>query len=166
MTLALILSKLGHKVIILDKNSKKKLLELKDSRTSAISQGSSRILKDISIWNKIKDKVQPINEINVSEGINNNTLNFKSKSLNEGPLGYIVDNTYLKKTVFKEVLKSNFIKFIGGINIKDIQRTSNSAIIFSNKGNFSASLIVGADGRNSKMRFLLTLKVSFTTTIK
>ena len=81
MTLALMLSKLKHKVIILDKNSKKRLLEVKDSRTSAISQGSSRILKDISIWNKIKEKAQPINEINVSEGINTNELNFKSKSL-------------------------------------------------------------------------------------
>ena len=161
MTLALKLSKLRHKVIILDKNSKKKLLELKDSRTSAISQGSSRILKDISIWNKINKKAQPINEINVSEGINTDDLNFKSKSLNEGPLGYIVDNTYLKKTVFKEVLKSNFIKFIGGINIKDIKRTSDSATIFSNKGNFKASLIIGADGRNSKMRFFADIKSFF-----
>jgi 2-octaprenyl-6-methoxyphenol hydroxylase len=118
MTLALMLSKLRHKVIILDKNSKKKLLEVKDSRTSAISQGSSRILEELSIWNKIKEKAQPINEINVSEGLNTDDLNFKSKSLSEGPLGYIVDNTYLKKTVFKEVLKSNFIKFIGGSKYK------------------------------------------------
>ena len=97
MTLALMLSKLKHKVIILDKSSKKKLLEVKDSRTSAISQGSSRILKEISLWNKIKNKAQPINEINVSEGTNANELNFNSESLNEGALGYIVDNTYLKK---------------------------------------------------------------------
>ena len=161
MTLALMLSKLKHKVTVLDKNSKKKLLEVKDSRTSAISQGSSRILKDISIWNKIKDKVQPINEINVSEGINNNTLNFKSKSLNEGPLGYIVDNSYLKKTVFKEVLKSNFIKFIGEVNIKDIEKKSGGATIISNKGTFTASLIVGADGRNSRMRFFADIKNFF-----
>jgi 2-octaprenyl-6-methoxyphenol hydroxylase len=161
MTLALMLSKLRHKVIILDKNSKKKLLEVKDSRTSAISQGSSRILEELSIWNKIKEKAQPINEINVSEGLNTDDLNFKSKSLSEGPLGYIVDNTYLKKTVFKEVLKSNFIKFIGGVNIKDIKRTRHIAKIFSDKGNFSASLIIGADGRNSKMRFFADIKSFF-----
>ena len=81
--------------------------------------------------------------------------------LNEGPLGYIVDNTYLKKIVFKEVLKSNFIKFIGGVNIKDIKKTSNSATIISDKGNFTASLIVGADGRNSKMRFFANIKSFF-----
>ena len=98
MTLALMLSKLECRVIILDKNSKEKLLEVKDSRTSAISQGSSRILKEISIWGKIKKKVQPINDIKVSEGTNKNDLIFKSESLNEGPLGYIVNNTFLKKT--------------------------------------------------------------------
>ena len=64
MTLALMLSRQQYKVLILDKSSKKEL-EVKDFRTSAISQGSSRILKEISIWNKIKNKAQPINEIYV-----------------------------------------------------------------------------------------------------
>ena len=161
MTLALMLSKLKHKVIILDKSSKKKLLGVKDSRTSAISQGSSRILKEISLWNKIKNKAQPINEINVSEGTNTNELNFNSESLNEGALGYIIDNTYLKKIFFKEILKSKLIKFIGEVNIKDIKNKSGSATIFSNKGKFSAQLIVGADGRNSKMRFFANIKSFF-----
>ncbi len=161
MTLALMLSKQKCKVAILDKNSKKKLLELKDLRTSALSQGSSRILKEISLWDKIKKKAQPINEINVSEGTNINDLNFKSESLNEGPLGYIVDNTYLKTTIFKEILKSNFIKFFGGVNIKDIKKKNGSAVILSDKGNFSAPLVVGADGRNSKMRFFANIKSFF-----
>ena len=161
MSLALMLSRRKYKVLIFDKSSKKELLGVKDSRTSAISQGSSRILKELSIWNKIKNKAQPINEIYVSEGINSNELAFKSEILNEGPLGYIVDNTYLKKIVFKEVLKSNFIKFIGGVNIKDIKSTTGSATIFSNKGNFNAPLIVGADGRNSKTRFFANIKSFF-----
>ena len=161
MTLALMLSRQQYKVLILDKSSKKELLEVKDFRTSAISQGSSRILKEISIWNKIKNKAQPINEIYVSEGINSNELDFKSEALNEGPLGYIVDNTYLKKIIFKEVLESNFVKFVGGVNIKDIKSTAASATIFSNKGNFNAPLIVGADGRNSKTRFFANIKSFF-----
>ena len=161
MTLALMLSRQQYKVLILDKSSKKELLEVKDFRTSAISQGSSRILKEISIWNKIKNKAQPINEIYVSEGINSNELDFKSEALNEGPLGYIVDNTYLKKTIFKEVLESNFVKFVGGVNVKDIKSTAGSATIFSNKGNFNAPLIVGADGRNSKTRFFANIKSFF-----
>ena len=161
MTLALMLSRRKYKVLIFDKSSKKELLGVKDSRTSAISQGSSRILKELSIWNKIKNKAQPINEIYVSEGINSNELAFKSEILNEGPLGYIVDNTYLKKIIFKEVLESNFVKFVGGVNIKDIKSTAGSATIFSNKGNFNAPLIVGADGRNSKTRFFANIKSFF-----
>ena len=161
MTLALLLSNLEFKVTILDKNSKKKLLQVKDSRTSAISQGSSRILEEISIWSKINKKVQPINDIKVSEGTNKNNLTFMSESLNEGPLGYIVDNTFLKKTFFKEVLKSKFVKFIGEVKIKDIKKKSNYATIISNKGNFRAPLIVGADGRYSRMRFLADIKSFF-----
>ena len=33
--------------------------------------------------------------------------------------------------------------------------------VFSNKGNFSAPLVVGADGRNSKMRYLANIKSIF-----
>jgi 2-octaprenyl-6-methoxyphenol hydroxylase len=50
---------------------------------------------------------------------------------------------------------------LGGVNIKDIKRTRHIAKIFSDKGNFSASLIIGADGRNSKMRFFADIKSFF-----
>ena len=53
MTLALILSTQKIKVTIVDKNSKKHLSKFKDKRTSAISQGSTRLLKNIGIWEKI-----------------------------------------------------------------------------------------------------------------
>ena len=50
---------------------------------------------------------------------------------------------------------------MGGVNIKDIKSNAGSATIFSNKGNFNAPLIVGADGRNSKTRFFANIKSFF-----
>ena len=47
------------------------------------------------------------------------------------------------------------------MNIKDIKNTGSSATIFSDKGNFTGPLIVGADGRNSKMRFFANIKSFF-----
>ena len=46
MVLALSLAKNGVQVTIVEKNKKSKLLNIGDSRTSAISQGSSRILTE------------------------------------------------------------------------------------------------------------------------
>ena len=44
MTLALSLAQKKISVTIIEKNKKSKLLNINDSRTSAISQGSARIL--------------------------------------------------------------------------------------------------------------------------
>ena len=43
----------GIPVAIIEKNKKSKLSNINDLRTSAISQGSSRILTNLNIWNKI-----------------------------------------------------------------------------------------------------------------
>ena len=54
MILALSLAKKKIPVTIIEKNKKSKLLNINDLRTSAISQGSSRILSNLNIWNKLK----------------------------------------------------------------------------------------------------------------
>ena len=55
MVLALRLSRDNLPSIILEKNSTDSLMESQDSRTTAISQGSSRILNQLGLWKKIKD---------------------------------------------------------------------------------------------------------------
>ena len=54
MTMALMLSKQKIQSTILEKNNKQILNKISDKRTSAISQGSSRILREIGIWEKNK----------------------------------------------------------------------------------------------------------------
>ena len=161
MTLALILSNQKIKVTIVDKNSKKNLSKFKDKRTSAISQGSTRLLKNIGIWETIKKNAQPINKIKVSEGLNGFKINFNSHSLNEGPLGFIVDNQFLKKIFFEKINDSIYVDFIDDFEIKEIRQNENNASIYSNKGKFNAQLLVGADGRYSKMRYFANIKSFF-----
>ena len=76
MTLALSLAQKKISVTIIEKNKKSKLLNINDSRTSAISQGSSRILTKLNIWNKLKDKSQKINSILVKDGEKNKIIHF------------------------------------------------------------------------------------------
>lgn len=161
MTMALKLSKQKIQSTILEKNSLQILNKISDKRTSAISQGSSRILKEIGIWEKIKKFAQPINEIIVTEGLDENGINFNSKIMNEGPLGYIVENSILKKTVLNELKKSNFIKLIDNTKIKKISYQDDFITISSNKGNFKSSLLIGADGRFSDIRRHANLKYFF-----
>ena len=102
MILAIKIAKKGINVTLIDKSNKKNLSNIKDSRTTAISQGSARILDEIGLWSKISKKCQPIKNIIVTEGISNDKIHFNSGDLKEGALGYIVDNKYLKKSFLKK----------------------------------------------------------------
>ena len=106
MTLALSLARKKISVTIIEKNKKSKLLNINDSRTSAISQGSSRILTKLNIWNKLKDKSQEINSILVKDG-EKNKINFDSKATTEGPLGFIIENKILKEFFLDKHLSQN-----------------------------------------------------------
>jgi 2-octaprenyl-6-methoxyphenol hydroxylase len=162
MTFALLLAKKKINVCLIDKNSSKNLSENSDSRTTAISQGSSRIYKEIGLWEKFSKEAEPILKILVGEGVNNDDLVFDNNEVREGPLGFIIDNNFFKKNLFKEVKRSEFITFNDNTEIIDIHNEdTDSSYISTNKGNIGFKLLVAADGRFSKTRFHANLKYKF-----
>ena len=159
LTFALLMAEKKIKVCIIDKNDKKLLFAQQDNRTTAISQGSYRIFKKLGIWKKLKNAFQPINQIFVSEGLGSYDINFDYKNLREGPLGFIVDNKLIKKTLLNEVLKSKYISFkydteIININNEDID----NSFLESKNFNLYFKMLVAADGRFSKTRYHANIK--------
>ncbi len=159
LTFALLMAEKKIKVCIIDKNGKELLFAQHDNRTTAISQGSYRIFEKLGVWKKLKNEFQPINKIYVSEGLGSHDINFDCKSLKEGPLGFIVDNKLIKRTLLNEVSKSKYISFkycteIFNINNENIDNsfieTKNLKLYFK--------MLVAADGRFSKTRYHANIK--------
>ena len=112
----LMLSEKSLNVCLIEKRDLKrnnKSGNIEDKRTTAISQGTKRILDELEVWDFLVKDSQAINKIEVSENIDGGNLEFDPHSLDEGDLGYIVRNKDLRSILLKKVLNSKMI------NIKD-----------------------------------------------
>jgi len=159
LTFGLLMARKKIRVCIIDKINKKLLFSQKDNRTTAISQGSYRIFRKLGVWDKLKNKVQPINQIFVSEGLGSPDINFDYKNLEEGPLGFIVDNKLIKKSLLDKATKSKYISFKYNTEILDINNENlDKSFLKTNESNLYFKLLVAADGRFSKTRYHANIK--------
>ena len=159
LTLSLMLSKSGLKVCLLEKKKK----TLNDNRTTAISQGTKRIFEKLELWKYLKKNVQPIKKIVISESDNFDYIDFNSKSLDEGNLGFIVENFFFRKVLFNQVKKNKKVGLFINTEVEGIRHDyqDDKVYVFTKKLKFEGNLLIGADGRFSKVRDMLNLKYYF-----
>jgi len=153
LSTALLLERYGLESIIIDKSPLNEIKSTSDKRTTAISQGSARIYKKIGIWKELVKYSQPIYKIKVTEGSEANGLTFNHMMTEEGVMGYIVENKFIKKFLLQKALKSKLIKIYSNNLVKDIKNSENKTLeLKTQKGTTRCDLLVGADGRRSNTR--------------
>ena len=162
MTFALLMAKKRIEVCVIDKSDEKNIQKNRDSRTTAISQGSSIIYENLGLWKDLEKKAQPISQIFVTEGHGQNDIEFNPKNVNEKALGYIIDNSILKKTLYNCMINSKFVHFYDNTEIKKIHNSDpTNSMIETNRGKIPFKLLVAADGRFSKIREFSNTKYFF-----
>ena len=153
LSTALLLERYGLESIIIDKSPLNEIKSTSDKRTTAISQGSARIYKKIGIWKELVKYSQPIYKIKVTEGSEANGLTFNHMMTEEGVMGYIVENKFIKKFLLQKALKSKLIKMYSNNLVKDIKNFENKTLeLKTQKGITRCDLLIGADGRQSNTR--------------
>ncbi|MBF92024.1 MAG: hypothetical protein CMP34_04370 [Rickettsiales bacterium] len=160
MVLALRLAKEGIKVCLVEK--KKSSAKDLDGRTTAISKGSSLVLRKIGAWDDIEKNSQKIQKIIVSEGLSNHKLEFDPKTQNYDSMGYIVDNNIFKGVLEKLIKKNSNVIFENNFDVVNLDlptRINRNKVVLKTKGKtLSCNLLLAADGRFSKTRFHAEIK--------
>ena len=151
------------KILLVDKgNLTSKNLKTYDKRTTALSQGTMRVLKNLDLWKFIEPSSQPIKNIDVLDGFSRKKLRFESSSLGEGALGYIVENKILRKILLANITSDKLADIFSNTEVIQIsldrEIIDEKIKIETTKQIITSNLIIGADGRNSKSRFLNDIK--------
>lgn len=158
LSLATALAEAGLATALVERANLKELMTRHyDARGSAIAAGSQRILNGIGVWGLVDSDAEPILEIRIADGAAPVFLHYSFHDIDDGPLGWIVENETLRGALTNTVLDSGTTVFQSEVN--GAQFDSHCARLKLSCGrSINTRLVVAADGRNSPLRATAGIK--------
>lgn len=154
LSLAALLAKNDIRVLCLDAEpAEKQLSATFDGRTTAVSWGSQKILAAAGVWGSMATEACPIDTIEILDGNSPVLLTFDKSEAGGESFGWIMDNRFMREKLLEKVLSLKAATHMAPARAADFQYDEKTATVILDDGRaFSASLIVGADGRQSFTR--------------
>lgn len=140
------------KLCIIDKHTP--TIKTPDHRATALSQSSINLLNTLSLWESLQASSAPIHEIQIGLNTTEVPLILHQDS---PPLGYNILNAHLTSAIDEKLQALPNIHYYHGHALKHIViDTAKATVTLDNNTHIAARLIIGADGRFSGVRSLLT----------
>ncbi|MEZ7813288.1 MAG: UbiH/UbiF/VisC/COQ6 family ubiquinone biosynthesis hydroxylase [Paracoccaceae bacterium] len=154
--LALALAQNGLSVTIIDARAAPARADVGfDGRTYALAAGSKRLLVALGLWSGLASKVQPILQIKVSDGLADQGaapffLTFDAAEIEEGPMGFIVEDRHLYANFLNAIVAHPNINLMSGTMVTgQILSSDRMHIELSTGQSLAGRLLIGCDGRES-----------------
>lgn len=130
-----------------------------DGRTTSISAGSKEFLETVDVWAELSAQAQPILDIYVSDAVSPGHLHFSSDAGDKLPMGYMVENRFLRRAIYNRMKQFSEITLIQGVSVEDTHIKGEARTLILSDGNtISASLVIAAEGKNSLLRDICNIK--------
>jgi 2-octaprenyl-6-methoxyphenol hydroxylase len=154
--LALALAQGGFRVTVIDARPAPSRTERGfDGRAYALAIASKRLLTGIGLWAELADRAQPILRIKASDGRAGSGaapffLDFNSAELEEGPMGFLLEDRFLYAAFVAAMEVHPGITLISGdsVTAQDVGPASVQVTLASGR-QVTGRLLVGCDGRGS-----------------
>jgi len=124
-----------------------------DGRSYALALSSQRMLAALDLWDELREDAQPILEIKVSdghagEGASPFVLEFDHAEIEEGPMGFMVEDRHLRRVLLSALEKARIPHFSGQSVVDHIAEPGKVTVSLSDP-KLTARLLIGADGVSS-----------------
>ena len=125
-----------------------------DGRSYAIALGSKRLLQAIGVWDAVAADAQPMLEIKVTdgragEGASPWMMHFDHAEIEEGPMGFMVEDRHLRRAFLDAVKADKRITHLAGETVVAQNVGAQASVTLASGKTLNASLIIGCDGRQS-----------------
>ncbi len=129
-----------------------------DGRSYAMAFASVKMLKTLGVWRDIKETAQPILDIKISDGAIGDypspfILHFDHQDLEDGPLGYMLEDRILRPILKKKLKDSDFVTYLDRSRVYSHEPSSSRVklLITGKTEAVNAKLVILADGRKSRI---------------
>ena len=134
--------------------SKKKLPSF-DDRSTALSFGSSQILSNSGVWEKLKKDANKIEKIQVSDKGHIGTTQLSSSDYDIDALGYVIENRVFGAVINDAIESTSSIDYLAPASVTKLTPKADGMLVELEKENYrqtiDASLVVLADGGRSPL---------------
>lgn len=126
-----------------------------DGRSYALALSSQRMLAALGLWDTLADLAQPILDIKVTDGVAGRGpgpfwMHFDHAELEEGPMGYMVEDRYVRGALRAACEAHPDIALIDGQSVTAQSATPGGISVTLDTGQpVSGRLLIGSDGRQS-----------------
>jgi 2-octaprenyl-6-methoxyphenol hydroxylase len=153
------------KIALIDRVAQSAVAPKADSRASALSAASKRMLEVLDIWPLVADVAQPVTGIEITDstletGVRPVLLTYDNVTADGEPATYIVPNSALQAALRRGVESSSSLELFTPAEAIDFaSNESGIEVTLADGGAIAASLLVAAEGRRSRLREAAGIKV-------
>lgn len=154
--LALALAQAGFHVTLVDaRPDGARAAEGFDGRAYALALASQRLLAALGVWPEVAREATAIEAIRTSDGVPQGAsvpffLSFDRGELDEGPMGFLLEDRYLHKALVAAMAAEPKIRRLSGVSVVAQEAGAEAISVTLSTGEaLSARLLVGCDGRGS-----------------
>lgn len=148
-----------------------------DHRTTALLEGSVRILEDFGVWSQIAPRAAPLRDMRIADAtrrlVRAPEVTFRSAEIGLDAFGYNIENDALRNGLLAAAMEMPGLH-IARTSVERIDFSPEAATLSLADGTrLAARLVAGADGRQSTVRAAAGIKmrnraypqVAFTATV-
>jgi len=142
---------------VIDRNEQATSVDGFDVRVSAITIASQQLLKDIGAWEIIAEHcLSPYRHMHVWDAEGTGSIDFDADDINQPALGHIVENKVTADALTQCMNRQTNLHRIVPAILEEIEPLQNGAYLLTlgDGRQLQTSLLVAADGANSKVRAL------------
>jgi 2-octaprenyl-6-methoxyphenol hydroxylase len=153
-TLAAILGDAGLTVALIERQPPSALEGTAyDGRTTAITYGSRKVLEAAGLWADLAPHACPIEDIRVADDASPLFVHFDSREVGDNPLGSIVENRLIRKSLYKRIGELATVTQIAPATVAGLEtRGALARLTLADGREIAADIVIGADGRDSFIR--------------